>query len=153
MRRNALAAAFCCGLIAAGATSAGAQSAQSCLTAAQCSPQQACINHTCVSVCLSSSQCSPGQVCEDGTCVAPACGSNSDCGVGQICSGGACVAAPTASSVASCNVTPGTAPGEARGRGAVQAPAPGAAGRPPALAGLRLDRGRRRPPPDGDPVV
>src|SRR5260221_6184174 len=92
MRRNALAAVFCCALMAAGATPAGALSTQSCITAAQCSS---------------------GQVCEDGARGVPACGSNSDCGVGQICSGGACVAAPTASSVASCHVTPGTAPVEA----------------------------------------
>src|SRR5438105_10129641 len=90
--RCALAAAFCCGLIAAGATPAGALSAQTCFTAADCST---------------------GQVCEDGTCVAPGCGSNSDCSTGQICSAGDCAPAPTSSSVASCDVTPRTAPVEA----------------------------------------
>jgi hypothetical protein len=108
MRRNPLAAAICCGLIAAGATPAGALSAQGCFTAADCSS---------------------GQVCEDGTCVAPACGSNSDCSAGQICSGGACVAAPTASSVASCDVTPGTAPVEAGSTVALKALAIDSAGR------------------------
>src|SRR5207237_9014383 len=42
---------------------------------------------------------------------APGCGSSSDCSNGQICSGGTCVAAPTAASVASCDVI--TAPVEA----------------------------------------
>src|SRR5206468_4431869 len=107
MRRNALAAAFCCGLIAAGATPAGALSAQSCFTAADCSS---------------------GQVCEDGTCVAPGCGSASDCSAGQICSGGDCVPAPTSSSVASCDVTPRTAPVEAGSTVELKALAIGSAG-------------------------
>ncbi len=115
MRRNALAAVFCCALMAAGATPAGALSTQSCITAAQCSS---------------------GQVCEDGACVVPACGSNSDCGVGQICSGGACVAAPTASSVASCHVTPGTAPVEAGSTVALKALAIDSAGRRLPFAGF-----------------
>jgi len=104
--RCALAAAFCCGLIAAGATPAGALSAQSCFTAADCSS---------------------GQVCEDGTCVAPGCGSSSDCSNGQICSGGTCVAAPTAASVASCDVI--TAPVEAGSTLALKALAKDSAGR------------------------
>src|ERR1700675_2300121 len=107
MRRNALAAAFCCGLIAAGATPAGALSAQTCFTAADCSS---------------------GQVCEDGTCVAPGCGSSSDCSTGQICSGGACVPAPTVSSGARCDVTPGTAPVEAGSTVALKALAINSAG-------------------------
>ena len=115
MRRNALAAAFCCGLIAAGATPAGALSAQSCFTAADCSS---------------------GQVCEDGTCVAPGCGSNSDCSTGMICSGGDCVAAPTASSVASCDVTPGTAP--------VTTPLPLTVAEPP-LVQVKPAKGSPRP--------
>src|SRR5258708_21683070 len=98
-----------------GAPPAGALSTQSCITAAQCSS---------------------GQVCEDGACVVPACGSNSDCSVGQICSAGACVAAPTASSVASCYVTPGTAPVEAGSTLALQAPPIDSAGPRLPLAGL-----------------
>ena len=108
MRRNTLAAAFYCGLIAAGATLAGALSAQTCFTAADCSP---------------------GQVCEDGTCVAPGCGSNSDCSAGQICSGGDCAPAPTSSSVVSCDVTPRTAPVEAGSTVELKALAIGSAGR------------------------
>src|SRR5438477_659788 len=113
--RCALAAAFCCGLIAAGATPAGALSAQSCFTAADCSS---------------------GQVCEDGTCVAPGCGSSSDCSNGQICSGGACVAAPTASQVASCDVTPNPAPVEAGSTVALKALAKDSAGRALAFTGF-----------------
>src|SRR5437762_3202945 len=80
-----------------------------------------------VTVCFSSSDCSSGQVCEDGTCVAPGCGSSSDCSNGQICSGGTCVAAPTAASVASCDVI--TAPVEAGSTLALKALAKDSAGR------------------------
>src|SRR6185369_3021501 len=112
MKRTALAAAFFCGLMAAGAAPARAQS------------------------CLTAADCSSGQVCEDGICMAPACGSNSDCGAGQICSGGACVAAPTASSVASCDVTPNPVPVEAGSTVALKALARDAAGRGLPFAGF-----------------
>src|SRR5207249_4772489 len=78
---------------------------------------------------VTAADCSPGQVCEDGTCVAPGCGSNSDCSAGQICSGGDCAPAPTSSSVASCDVTPRTAPVEAGSTVELKALAIGSAGR------------------------
>jgi len=59
--------------------------------------------------------------------VAPGCGSSSDCSNGQICSGGTCVAAPTAASVASCDVI--TAPVEAGSTLALKALAKDSAGR------------------------
>jgi hypothetical protein len=60
--------------------------------------------------------------------VAPGCGSNFECGAGQICSGGACVAAPTASEVASCDVTPNPAQVEAGSTLALKALAKDSAG-------------------------
>src|SRR5438477_11911985 len=128
--RCALAAAFCCGLIAAGATPAGALSAQSCFTAADCSS---------------------GQVCEDGTCVAPGCGSSSDCSNGQICSGGTCVAAPTAASVASCDVI--TAPVEAGSTLALKALAKDSAGRALPFAGFTWSASGGSATVSGDGVV
>ena len=106
-----------------------------------------------VTVCLSSSDCSPGQVCEDGTCVAPGCGSNSDCSAGQICSGGACVAAPTASQVASCDVTPGTAPVEAGSTVALKALARDSAGRGLPFAGFTWSASGGSATVSGDGVV
>jgi hypothetical protein len=126
MKVNQLAsAALCLSLLSLAACSKGGggggnpdSGPTTCSTSFDCAPlrdadggtrTQVCISSQCVPTCTGNSQCAAGQVCEEGTCTAPGCGAASDCATGQICSGGTCTSAPTASSVASCVVTPNPA--------------------------------------------